>query len=50
MKKPQPKKKKPQPATLAVQPDWNLGQRVRITLTGAPMPRFLQDMIVKGKE
>jgi hypothetical protein len=44
------KKKKPRPAplTLAIQPAWNLGRHIRITITnGAPVPRFLQDMIVK---
>lgn len=47
------KKKKPRPAPVAlvIQPSWNLGRHVRVTLTnGAPVPHFLQQMIVKSKQ
>ena len=45
------KKPRPTPLTLVIQPSWNLGRHIRVSIAnGAPVPHFLQTMIVKRKD
>lgn len=51
MKKMKTKKLRPIPVRLDPQPGWNLGRHVHVTIAdGAPVPHFLQAMIVKTKQ
>jgi hypothetical protein len=51
MKKPKPRKYRPTPVRLEPQPAWNLGRHIRVTIAnGAPVPRFLEAMIVKSTD